>query len=54
MNKIVCHLERKRCPRCKKAISAKPPGILAKCLYENSVVLMIISSIKDDITVQRL
>jgi len=38
MNKIVCHLERRRCPRCKKAISAKPPGILAKCLYGNQLL----------------
>jgi len=54
MNKILYHLECKLCPKCKKVISARPPDILAKCLYENSVVLMIISSIQDDITVQRL
>ena len=38
MNKIVSHLERKRCPRCKKVISARPPGILAKCLYGNQLL----------------
>ncbi|MCH8120947.1 MAG: hypothetical protein IIC00_14630 [Planctomycetes bacterium] len=38
MNKIVCHLERKRCPKCKKVISARPPGILAKCLYGNQLL----------------
>ena len=38
MNKIVCHLERKRCPKCKKVISARPPGILANRLYENQLL----------------
>ena len=38
MNKIVYHLERKRCPRCKKLISARPPGVLAKCLYSNQLL----------------
>ncbi len=38
MNKIVCHLERKRCPRCKKVISARPPCVLAKCLYGNQLL----------------
>ncbi len=38
MNKIVCHLERKRYPKCKKVISARPPGILAKCLYGNQLL----------------
>ena len=37
MNKIVYHLERKRYPRCKKVISARPPGVLAKCLYGNQL-----------------
>ena len=38
MKKVVYHLERKRCPRCKKIISAKPPGVLAKCLYSNQLL----------------
>ena len=37
MKKIVYHLERKRYPRCKKVISARPPGVLAKCLYGNQL-----------------
>jgi transposase len=38
MKKIVYHLERKRCPKCKKLISARPPGVLAKCLYGNQLL----------------
>jgi len=38
MKKIVYHLERKRCPKCKKVISARPPGVLAKCLYSNQLL----------------
>jgi len=38
MKKIVYRLERKRCPKCKKLISAKPPGVLAKCLYGNQLL----------------
>ena len=38
MKKVVYYLERKRCPRCKKIISAKPPGVLAKCLYSNQLL----------------
>ncbi len=38
MNKIVCHPERKHCPKCKKVISARPPDILAKCLYGNQLL----------------
>jgi transposase len=38
MKKIVYRLERKRCPRCKKIISARPPGVLAKCLYSNQLL----------------
>ncbi|MFH1882835.1 MAG: IS66 family transposase, partial [Planctomycetota bacterium] len=36
--KVVYYLERKRCPRCKKIISARPPGVLAKCLYSNQLL----------------
>lgn len=38
IKKIVYHLERKRCPRCKKVITARPPGVLAKCLYSNQLL----------------
>jgi transposase len=38
MKKIVYQLERKRCPKCKKLISARPPGVLAKCLYGNQLL----------------
>jgi len=38
MKKIVYHLERKRCPKCKKLISARPPGVLARCLYSNQLL----------------
>lgn len=36
--KIVYHLERKRCPKCKKVISARPAGVLANCLYSNQLL----------------
>jgi hypothetical protein len=38
MKKIVYHLHRKRCPKCKKLISTKPPGVLAGCLYSNQLL----------------
>ena len=38
MKKVVYHLQRKRCPKCKKLISARPPGVLAKCLYSNQLL----------------
>lgn len=38
MKKIVYHLERKRCPKCNKLISARPPGVLVKCLYSNQLL----------------
>ena len=38
MKKVLYHLQRKRCPKCKKLISAKPPGVLAKCLYSNQLL----------------
>jgi transposase len=38
MKKIVYHLQRKRCPKCKKFISARAPGVLAKCLYSNQLL----------------
>jgi len=38
MKKVVYHLHRKRCPKCKKLISARPPGVLAKCLYSNQLL----------------
>ena len=38
MKKIVYHLQRKRCPKCKKLISARVPGVFAKCLYSNQLL----------------
>ena len=38
MKKIVYHLQRKRCPKCKKLISARAPGVFAKCLYSNQLL----------------
>ena len=42
MKKIVYHLERKRCPKCKKVISARAPGVLAKCLYSNRLLAYVV------------
>jgi len=41
MKKVLYHLERKRCPKCKKLISARPPGVLAKCLYSNQLLSVV-------------
>lgn len=38
MKKVLYHLQRKRCPKCKKLISARPPGVLTKCLYSNQLL----------------
>ena len=38
MKKIVYHLQRKHCPKCKKLISARAPGVFAKCLYSNQLL----------------
>jgi transposase len=38
VQKTVYHLERRRCPRCNKVISARAPGVLAKCLYGNQLL----------------
>ena len=38
MEKIVYRLQRKRCPKCKKVITARPPGVLPKCLYGNQLL----------------
>ena len=38
MKKILYHLKRKRCPKCNKVLSAKPPGVLAKCLCGNQLL----------------
>ena len=38
MKKVMYHLERKRCPQCKKLITARAPGVLAKCLYGNQLL----------------
>jgi transposase len=38
IKKVLYHLERKYCPRCRKVISAWPPGVLSKCLYSNQLL----------------
>ena len=38
MKKVLYHLQRKRCPKCKKLISARPPGVFSKCLYSNQLL----------------
>jgi hypothetical protein len=38
MEKIVYRLQRKRCGKCKKVITARAPGVLAKCLYGNQLL----------------
>lgn len=38
IKKVVYYLERKRCPRCKMVVCARPPGVLAKCLYSNQLL----------------
>ena len=38
MKKILYRLECKLCPKCKKVISTRPPGVLAKCLYGNQLL----------------
>ncbi|MGB8226450.1 MAG: IS66 family transposase [Sedimentisphaerales bacterium] len=38
IKKVVYLLERKCCPKCKKLITAKPPGVLPKCLYSNQLL----------------
>ncbi len=38
MKKMLYHLQRKRCPKCKKLVSARAPGVLSKCLYSNQLL----------------
>jgi len=38
MKKMLYLLERKRCPKCRRIISAGAPGVLAKCLYSNHLL----------------
>jgi transposase len=38
IKKILYHLQRKRCPKCKKLISARAPGVLPRCLYSNQLL----------------
>jgi transposase len=38
MKKVLYYLQRKQCPNCKKLISARPPGVLSKCLYSNQLL----------------
>lgn len=36
--KVVYRLERKRCPHCRRLFTARPPGVLPKCLYSNALL----------------
>jgi transposase len=38
MEKVVYQLERRRCPRCGRAVAARPPGVLPKSLYGNHLL----------------
>jgi len=38
MIKTLYHLERRRCPKCRKVFSARAPGVLSKCLYGNQLL----------------
>jgi hypothetical protein len=38
VKKLAYQLQRKYCPKCCKLISAKPPGVLAKCMYSNRLL----------------
>jgi transposase len=38
MKKLVYYLQRKRCPKCKKLISARVPSVFPKCLYSNQLL----------------
>jgi transposase len=41
MKKVLYHLQRKHCPKCKKLISARAPGVFAKCLYSNQLLSVV-------------
>ncbi len=38
IQRIVYLLGRKRCPHCRRLFTARPPGVLAKCLYSNQLL----------------
>jgi transposase len=38
IQRVVYRLERKRCPHCRRLFAARPPGVLAKCLYSNQLL----------------
>lgn len=38
IQRVVYRLERKRCPHCRRLFAARPPGVLAKCLYSNALL----------------
>lgn len=38
VKKVAYQLQRKYCPKCRTLISAKPPGVLAKCLCSNQLL----------------
>jgi len=41
VNTVLYELEQKRCPRCKKVITAKVPMVLPKCLFSNQLLNLI-------------
>jgi len=38
IQKVVYWLGRKRCPKCGRLFTARPPGVLPKCLYSNQLL----------------
>ncbi len=38
MKRMLYHLERRCCPRCRRVFSARAPGVLTKCLYGNQLL----------------
>jgi Zn-finger nucleic acid-binding protein len=38
VKKVAYQLQRKYCPKCRTLISARPPGVGAKCLYSNRLL----------------
>jgi transposase len=41
VQKVVYQLQRKRCTQCHTLVTAKPPGVLPKCLYSNRLLTYI-------------
>jgi transposase-like protein len=42
IQRVVYRLERKRCPHCRRLFTARPPGVLAKCLYSNQLLAHVV------------